>query len=273
MKPRCLWTAIATITAAMLLWGCENNKTVFVPEPDDTAPGVPRGVASITGDREVTIVWLGSTEDDLAGYVVYRDDNGDGTFGEIADIDVNQFRDEWVYVDRNVSNSHTYDYAVSAYDYEGNESDLSYEDVFDTPRPAGYNVFVDATADLSGFDFSARSRVSYTSNNADIIFTYDNQLGNMFVEAAHADDDIQDFGYTSTLDAVDWAPEDGWSSVGWCELILGHSYIIWTGDNRYAKIRVIELGDTWLRFDWAHQEDQGNPELKRGVPDSLIAKQ
>jgi hypothetical protein len=273
MKPRCLWTAIATITAAMLLWGCDNNKTVFVPEHDTTAPGVPRGVSSITGDREVTLVWLGSTEDDLAGYVVYRDDNGDGTFGEIADIDVNQFRDEWVYVDRSVSNSQTYDYAVGAYDYEGNESDLSYEDVFDTPRPAGYNVFVDATVDLSGFDFSARSRVSYTSNNADIFFTYDDQLGTMFVEAAHADDDIQDFGYTSTLDAVDWAPEEGWSSVGWCELILGHSYVVWTSDNRYAKIRVIELGDNWLRFDWAHQEDPGNPELKRGVPDSLIAKQ
>ena len=109
------------------------------------------------------------------------------------------------------------------------------------------------------------------ANNADIIFTYDDQLGTLFVEAAHTDDDVQDFGYTGSLDEVDWAPEVGWSSVGWSELILGHSYIIWTGDNRYAKIRVIEIGETWLRFDWAHQEDPGNPELKPVVPDSLIA--
>lgn len=271
MTPKCFWTAIAAITAGLLMWGCDITETVYVHEPDTTAPGVPRGVASITGDHEVTIVWLGSTEEDLAGYVVYRDDNADGSFSEIAEIDVNQYRDQWTFIDRNVSNSHTYDYAVSAFDYEGNESDLSYEDVFDTPRPAGYNVYVDATLDQSGFDFSARSKVSYTSNNADIIFTYDSQLGTLFVEAAHSDDDVQDFGYTASLDDVDWAPEDGWSSVGWSEIILGHSYIIWTGDNRYAKIRVIGMGETWLRFDWAHQEDPGNPELKPVVPDSLIA--
>ncbi len=271
MKPKCFWTAIATITAGLLLWGCDITETVYVPEPDNSAPGVPRGVASITGDREVTIVWYGSTEDDLAGYVVYRDDNNDGVFTELADIAVNQYRSQWTYIDRSVVNGRTYDYAVSAYDYDGNESDLSYEEVFDTPRPAGFNVYVDATSDLSGFDFSARSRVSYLSGNADIIFTYDEQLGTLFIEAAHSDDDVQDFGYTESLDAVDWAPEDGWSSVGWCELVLGHSYIIWTGDNRYAKIRVIDMGQTWLRFDWAHQEDPGNPELKPVVPDSLIA--
>lgn len=272
MRPKCLWTAIATVTAAMLLWGCGKTKTVYVSEADTTAPGVPRGVSSITGDREVKLVWLGSTEEDLSGYVVYRDDNADGNFTELDDITVNEYRSQWTFVDRNVQNSQTYDYAVSAYDYEGNESELSYEDVFDTPRPAGYNVFVDASTDLSGFDFSARSRVSSTSDNADILFTFDENLGTLFVEAAHGDDDVQDFGYTESLDDLDWAPEEGWSAVGWCELILGHSYIIWTSDNRYAKFRVIEIGDTWLRFDWAHQEDEGNPELKRGVPDSLIVK-
>ena len=272
MRPKCLWTAIAAITVGLLMWGCEVTKTVYVSEPDTSAPGVPRGVSSITGDREVTIVWLGSTENDLKGYIVYRDDDGDGSFDELAEIVMNEYRSQWTFIDRNVSNSRTYDYAVSAYDYDGNESDLSYEDVFDTPRPAGYNVYVDATTDLSGFDFSARSRVSYTSNYADIIFTYDEQLGALFIEAAHTDDDVQDFGFTESLDDLDWAPEDGWSSVGWCELILGHSYVIWTGDNRYAKIRVIDIGDTWLRFDWAHQEDPGNPELKRGVPDSVIAR-
>lgn len=271
MKPKCLWPIIVALAAGLIMWGCEVTERVYVHEPDNMPPGVPRGVSSITGDGDVTVVWLGSTEADLAGYLVYRDDNADGVFTRIADLEVQSYRDQWFYVDQNVINSHTYDYAVSAYDYDGNESDLSYEDVFDTPRPAGFNVYVDATSDLSGFDFSARSRVSYNSPNADIIFTYEEQLGTLFVEAAHSDDDIQDFGYTESLDDLDWAPEDGWSSVGWCELILGHTYVIWTGDNRFAKIRIIDMGETWLRFDWAHQEDPGNPELKRGVPDSLIA--
>jgi len=272
MRPKCIWTAVAAITAGLLLWGCEVTKTVYVTAPDTTAPGVPRGVSSITGDREVTIVWLGSTEDDLKGYVVYRDDNRDGSFDELADIVVTEYRSQWTFIDRNVSNSRTYDYAVTAYDYDGNESDLSYEDVFDTPRPAGYNVYVDALSDQSGWNFLRRMKVSRGSPDADIIFTYDPDLETLFIEAAFADDDVQDFGYTESLDDLDWAPQNGWSSVGWCELILGHTYVIWTDANRYAKVRVIDIGETWLRFDWAHQEDLGNPELKRGVPDSLIAQ-
>lgn len=270
MNSKCFWTAIAAIGAGLLLWGCETTRTVYVSEPDHLPPGVPRGVTSITGDRQVTITWLGSTEDDLRGYVVYRDDNNDGYYDEIAEIIVNEFRSRWTYVDRNVQNSRTYSYAVTAFDYDGNESELSYEDVFDTPRPAGFNVFVDATSNNAGFDFSARSKVSSTSPNADIVFTYDGGLGTVFIEAANPNVDVQDFGFTSSMDDLDWAPQDGWSAVGWCEVILGHTYVIWTGDNRYAKVRVFELGQTTLRFDWAHQEDPGNPELKRGVPDSLL---
>ena len=31
---------------------------------------------------------------------------------------------------------------------------------------------------------------------------------------------------------------EGWSAVGWLELIVHHSYIIWTADDHYATIRV-----------------------------------
>ncbi len=274
MRPKCLWAAIAAITAGLLLWGCDTTETVYVDGPDLTAPGVPRGVSSITGDEQVTIVWLGSTEEDIRAYIVYRDDelDGDELYEEIEHLNVNGFEDRWSYVDHNVDNSNTYFYAVSAIDYDDNESDLSYEDVFDTPRPEGFNVFIDATAEPSGFDFwngDNGVRVPSSSNNADIIVTFDEGLGTLFIEAANDGVDLQDFGFTDSMDEVDWSPLDGWTSVGWSEVIEGHSYIIWTADDNYAKMRVFQVEGTSLRFDWAYQADPGNPELKRGVPDSL----
>lgn len=270
MNSRCLWTGIAVLLAGLLLWGCEDTERVYITEPDLTAPGVPRGVNSLTGDQQVTVYWYGSTEPDLDLYIIYRDDEDpDDLYEEIGRVHVNEFRSQWSFIDRDVQNSHTYFYAVSAVDYEGNESDLSYEDVFDTPRPEGFNVYVDATADQSGWNFLRRMKVSRNSPDADIIFDYDEQLETIFIEAADANDDIQDFGYTDDIDEVGWAPEEGWSSVGWCEVILGHTYVVWTDANRYAKVRVFDMGSTWVRFDWAHQEDPGNPELKPVVPDSL----
>ena len=45
------------------------------------------------------------------------------------------------YVDDDVRNGSTYFYAVSAYDYDGNESELSPEQVYDTPRPSGIEYY------------------------------------------------------------------------------------------------------------------------------------
>ena len=47
------------------------------------------------------------------------------------------------YTDTTVRNGETYYYAVSAYDADGNESELSPEDASDTPRPEGRNVVLD----------------------------------------------------------------------------------------------------------------------------------
>jgi hypothetical protein len=53
--------------------------------------------------------------------------------------------------------------------------------------------------------------------------------------------DIQDAGYASSLDAVDFAPNAGWSPTGSVELIVGHCYVVWTRDDHYAKFRVTEI--------------------------------
>ncbi|KPK99662.1 MAG: hypothetical protein AMJ91_07015, partial [candidate division Zixibacteria bacterium SM23_73_3] len=59
----------------------------------------------------------------------------------------------------------------------------------------------------------------------------------------------------------------GWSQVGWVEVILGHSYIIWTRDNHYAKLRVVGFTRSYgVIFDWAYQVDPGNQELAPRPP-------
>jgi hypothetical protein len=76
--------------------------------------------------------------------------------------------------------------------------------------------------------------------------------------------DIQDAGYASSLDAVDFSPVGqtaGWSPTGTVELIPGHCYIVWTWDDHYAKFRVTGLSATTVSLDWAYQTATGNPEL------------
>src|SRR5260221_14661495 len=78
------------------------------------------------------------------------------------------------------------------------------------------------------------------------------------------DTDIQDAGYATSLDAVDFPPSAGWSSSGVVELIAGHCYVLRLGATivNYAKFRVISISSSQLVFDWAYQTDPNNPELR-----------
>lgn len=46
------------------------------------------------------------------------------------------------FADVEAVNGNKYYYAVAAYDYNGNESELSYDVIYSTPRPEGYNHLV-----------------------------------------------------------------------------------------------------------------------------------
>jgi hypothetical protein len=265
-----LKSALGALVLAVALIGCESNDKIYVSDIDYAPPATPRGVYSVTGDQEVTVVWLGSDEQDLAGYLVYRSRTLEGPYNVIANLEVADLPYQLEYKDRAVANGETYYYAVTSYDYEGNESELSYEDVFDTPRPSGRNVRLharEANSSDAGFDFSRHAVVSSNDSRADIVITLEG--GVFFVEAVSYDEsitDIQDYGYTETLDALDWSPQDGWSTLGWAEVIAGHTYAVWTWDDHYAKFRVTEVGNTSIVIDWAYQIDPGNPELKPAIP-------
>jgi len=65
---------------------------------------------------------------------------------------------------------------------------------------------------------------------------------------------------------VDFAPPAGWSADGQVEAIFGHSYIVLTRDNHYAKFEVKSRDGSTMVMDWAYQIDPNNPELTRRAP-------
>jgi hypothetical protein len=242
--------------SALLAAGCDDSTS----PRDVVAPAAPRGLYSVTGDQEVHLSWIENTERDLAGYRIYEAPCASGggcPYERIGTTASTEF------VVRGLANGETRFFAVAAFDRAGNEGPLSYEDVFDTPRPEGFDRVLDNYLDdptNSAYDFSGERVVAMDHADADVIFGSSNGAHMMFV--AFEDTDIQDAGYASSLDAVDWAPDQGWSPSGSVELITGHCYVVWTHDNHFAKFRVTSVNAARVVFDWAYQTDPGNRELK-----------
>jgi hypothetical protein len=96
----------------------------------------------------------------------------------------------------------------------------------------------------------------------DVFYGYNGSIYQLFTRDLQTD--IQDMGWASNLDAIDFAPSAGWSPSGTVELIPGHCYVVWTRDDHYAKFRVTSLSSTAVVFDWAYQTDPANGELRAG---------
>ena len=239
---------------------------------DNIPPSVPTNIITDTGDEMVIIEWSKVFSNDLAGYAVYYSDSYDGKYNLLGTTKDVRF------VDYGANNGITYYYAVASYDYDGNESDLSYDVAYDTPRPEGFDQSVYELwqyPNISGYDFSSYSVTNYASNGADFFFELDNGI---FYINVWADTDIQNMGSTNSIYEISYAPTDGWvglipgDNVKYIEAIKGNTYIIWTHDNHFAKIRVSNIFSDHLEFDWAYQTAAGNVELKtnRGMSEREI---
>lgn len=255
-------TPILLALAALGNAGCDDTTTA---PRDVTPPAAPRALYSVTGDGQVSLYWLANTEGDVAGYRVYHSPCASGPdcpYDRIGATSATQF------VVSGLTNGVRRFYAVSAVDQAGNEGPLSLENVFDTPRPAGQatlgNFVSDTTA--AGWDFSAFSVKSSGDRATDIYFGYNLSVYQMFATNSYGpfepNTEIQDAGYATTLDAVDFAPSLGWSPTGTVELIPGHCYVVQTKDGHYAKFRVIGLTPSSVGLDWAYQTAQGDRELR-----------
>jgi hypothetical protein len=94
----------------------EVSDTVGIIPLDIFPPAVPAGGTAVAGVNAIELAWERNTEDDFAGYSIYRSTDG-GAFERIAGP-----IDAPTYSDRAVEAGKKYSYAVSATDKTGNES-------------------------------------------------------------------------------------------------------------------------------------------------------
>ena len=259
MKTRKLLMLLG-FAAMLFLSACSENDFYY----DNTPPAPPRNVWTVTGDERVDIFWDNNTERDVAGYNVYYNYTYEGTYTLLGSTTDNTF------IDWGAQNGVTYYYAVAAYDDNGNESELSYDVVYDTPRPEGFDVQVydfNSYPTISGYDFSDFVVTSYNGDGAD--FFFENYNGTFYLNVWAEDTDIQDMGLTYDIYDISYAPDNGWvpaydgDNVKYVEAIPGHTYVIWTWDDHYAKVRINSITPETMSFDWAYQLVEGEKELKR----------
>ncbi|PKL84095.1 MAG: hypothetical protein CVV24_01615 [Ignavibacteriae bacterium HGW-Ignavibacteriae-3] len=264
------------LAGSFILTGCDKVNNYY----DDTPPAPPKNVYTVTGDNRIDIFWDYNIESDVAGYNVYYAYSYDGKYTLIGHTQKNSF------IDYDAKNGVTYYYAVTAYDYDFNESELSKDVVYDTPRPEGFNQTIYDYLKFpnnSGYDFSKYLVLAYDHLETDLFF--ENYNGKFYLNVWD-DSDIQDMGTSRDIWDVSYAPTGGWvpvkqgENVKYTDAIVGHTYVIWTWDNHYAKVRIKNITNERVVFDWAYQLVAGNRELKRGkvsnergsVPKEVIKK-
>ncbi len=243
---------ILILAVSFGLFGCQEALLI-----DTTPPSSPKGIFATALDNAVELTWDPNPEPDVAGYGVWVSDRYDGTYRLIASTTRLRFTDV------GVRNGVRVYYALTAYDFEGNESELSRDVVYATPRPEGYGVRINdyrTSPNTAGYDFSTYSVGKYNDDYTDVFFEYSN--GRYYLNVWN-DTDIRDMGYTNSLYDVYEAPSGGWSPTKSVLAIPGHTYVIWTWDDHYAKLRVRQVDSYTLRFDWAYQVAPGNRDLKR----------
>lgn len=243
---------LLTVWIMLVFPGCYDR----LYQPDLTPPVAPRNLYAEAGDNLAELFWTQNSERDIAGYNIYAQSSSNTRFQYIGSTNTNHF------IDRGIENGATYYYAVSAYDIDDNESPLSKEYAFATPRPEGRDVILKDFSqypNTSGYDFSTYSVGRYNDDYTDIFFEY---YTGMYYLNVWDDTEIQDMGYTNSLYDILESPTIGWSPTKDVQAIAGHTYVIRTWDYHYAKVRITSLTSTKIVFDWAYQLQSHNPFLK-----------
>jgi len=244
---------LLTLLIPLLLVGCKENDFYYF---DYDPPVPPSGLTVLNGDQRVDIFWDAGRDDDLAGYNVYYSYDYDGEYYLLGSTKRTKF------IDYGANNGTKYYYAVAAYDYNGNESELSYDLAYATPRPEGFNQTVFDYLHFpnnSGYSFRKFKVVPFDNLDAD--FFFENYNGTYYLDVWD-DTDIRDMGKTVDIWDIPEAPIGGWSNTKDAIAHIGNTYVIWTWDNHFAKIRISAITSERIVFDWAYQTVEGDPQLK-----------
>lgn len=264
MKKRILAMTLI-FAAAALITSCKHH---INDNYNTIAPNPPTNVSVLALDNEVDISWDKSSDRNVAGYNVYYAYEYDGHYTLLGNTKNNFFVDAGT---NGPVNGVKYYYAVAAYDYDGNESELSGTYAFAIPRPEGYNVSLydyNVNPTKGGYDFRDYMIVPYSDQNNDMFFDFYN--GKYYMDVWE-DSDIKDMGPTIDITDISIAPVSGYvpliagDNIKYTEAIVGHTYVIRTWDNHFAKVRVSQIASNKVVFDWAYQLIKDERLLKEGA--------
>ncbi len=240
---------------------CEVRTSIVVP--DFLPPSSPRNVFVINGDNRADLSWDRNYEEDINGYNIYISSSFNGQYTLIGSTKNNYF------IDNQVVNGNEYYYAVTAFDYNLNESELSADVAYSVPRPEGFDESIFDYRNYphsAGYSFTDYSVKPFDDLETD--FFFENYNG-VFYLNVWDDSDIQDVGLTNDIYDVQLAPAGGWEQSKDAIAIVGHTYIVWTWDNHFAKVRVKNITANRIVFDWAFQLVKGNRVLKSSKGDNI----
>ncbi len=249
---------LLALALPLLVTGCFDDS-------DTTPPAAPRSLYSVTGDHDVVLHWVANDESDVVGYRVYMapcPNGGDCPYDRVGFTAATSFDVT------DLANGVKRWFAVAAVDRAGNESDLTYENVSDVPRPAGSGLALsdfNTAPRTAGWDFSQFTVRAWDDAATDIFYGFRRDSnGTPYAQIFVPDfaTDIQDAGYAGSLDAVDFAPSTGWSANGTVEALVGHCYVVHTRDDHYAKFQVTSVTPDDVTLDWAYQVASGERELR-----------
>jgi len=99
----------------------ENSEAAEAIAKDVFPPAPPAGLTAVVGPGYIALSWQAGRESDLAGYSVWRREQDEGDFIQLARLPATDSS----YSDAKVEKGRKYEYAITALDSAGNESQKS----------------------------------------------------------------------------------------------------------------------------------------------------
>jgi subtilisin family serine protease len=187
--------------------------------PDTTPPAPPTGLVATPGNAQVNLVWSASPEPDVAGYSVFRSDDG----VSFAEVSLTLLTSP-AFTDNGVSNGLTYLYYIVAEDVSGNVSGAS-ATVSATPQPPLPPVTLFAngfeSGNLTGGGWVAQNSNSFASAASAFSGAWGARVQkNSWIEravstAGHSGIEVSYARTTSGLDNSEWLYVEWWNGASW----------------------------------------------------------
>lgn len=123
-----IFSLVLTLCCAIVLYSCGGSSTGpgnGGGNGTDEAPSAPTNLDGTSGDQEIVLSWNANSEDDLAGYHLYRSISNISSISGMDPVNGSNLIQNAEYTDTDVDNGTTYYYRLTAVDENENESSMS----------------------------------------------------------------------------------------------------------------------------------------------------